>query len=76
MFNMKQCKPGDKLFTKHGLIVTYVVYNPLEHFPHQIEYPNGAYGSRTDEGYVYNNNRLEDDEDIIGFVEVKTDEVV
>jgi hypothetical protein len=43
MFDMKQCKPGDKLISTHDVIPTYV--GPNKHdmsdlYPHEVKYPN------------------------------------
>jgi hypothetical protein len=65
--DLRTCKPGDKLLTVHGNILTYV--GPNEHggdlYPHLIRYPHGGFGSRTDDGHVYINDRRTEDEDII-----------
>lgn len=72
MFNMKQCKPGDKLISCHGLILTYVGPSTSDRYPHKVKYPDeiyekNSYGTRTDEGYVFVVNRLPEDHDIVGF---------
>lgn len=59
MFNMKECRTGDKLLSKHGMILIYEEYLPLEYCPHIIRYPNKAKGSRTDEGYLYSSPAVE-----------------
>jgi hypothetical protein len=68
--DLRTCKPGQNLKTKHGLIVTYVgpSYGPTRSmYPHEIKYKNGGYGSRTDDGFVMANpeKRLEEDNDIV-----------
>lgn len=66
MINLNQCVPGQKLKSKHGMILTYVGRNNnWVDYPHDIKYPNGAPGTRTDEGYVAKINPLPEDEDII-----------
>lgn len=68
MVDLNTCKPGDKLKTKHGTILTYVKKLPeYDYYDHVIRYPNGALGTRINEGFVYKNpnKRLEIDEDII-----------
>jgi hypothetical protein len=67
--DLRDCKPGDKLLTKHGRILTYV--KPLDsndYMDHEIRYPNGGYGSRTHEGFVYRRKRLDTDEDIVEII--------
>ena len=76
MFDMKQCKPGDKLISCHGLILTYVGLNENDtsgNYPHRIQYPNdeiygsNSFGSRTDDGFVFKYKRMPEDHDIVGF---------
>lgn len=64
MVNLNNCKPGDKLRTVHGTILTYVGPSEWPRFPHRIMYPEGATGTRTDDGHVFCKNRLPEDEDI------------
>jgi hypothetical protein len=71
-FDMNQCKPGDKLISTHGVILTYVEKKEEPDFPHIVRYPEGeefkgSLGSRTEEGYVFDKRRLPEDHDIIGF---------
>lgn len=63
--DLRTCQPGDKLKTIHGIILTYVGPLPGTRYPHQIRYPDGGYGTRTDNGQVYINNRLPSDEDVV-----------
>jgi hypothetical protein len=63
--DLRNCKPGDKLLTKHGMVLTYVGVQNCGPFPHEIEYPNGGHGSRTDEGFTFRNMRRETDQDVI-----------
>lgn len=67
MFNMNQCKPGDKLISVHGMMLVYVGRIGSSEYPHKVMYPDGSFGTRNDEGYVYNTDRLPEDHDIIGF---------
>ena len=67
MFDMNQCKPGDKLISVHGMILEYVGHDGSCHYPHIVKYPNGSTGSRCDDGFVFYNKRLPEDENIIGF---------
>jgi hypothetical protein len=75
MFDMKQCKPGDKLISCHGLILTYVGpndYDSSNYYPHKVKYPeneiygNKSFGTRDDEGRV-SKNGIPEDHDIVGF---------
>lgn len=68
MIDLNDCKPGDKLKTKHGKIVTYIRKVEGAHYPHDVEYDNGATGSRTDDGHVFHHHRLSEDEDIIEII--------
>jgi hypothetical protein len=68
--NLNECVAGQKLRGKHGLILTYVGVNRSagnSRFPHEVKYPNGSHGTRTDDGFVYSNLacRMEIDEDIV-----------
>ena len=68
--NLNLCKPGDKLLTKHGLIVTYLGKDGTFSYPHLIKYPShapyfGSEGTRLDNGQVFEKNRLPEDEDIV-----------
>ena len=66
--DLRNCVPGQKLRSKHGLILTYV--KPLEagnYYDHEVEYPNGSFGTRIHDGHVCRNpeKRLEADHDIV-----------
>ena len=63
--DLRTCKAGDKLLSCHGVILTYVGYKQGAAYPHEVEYPDGGYGSRLDNGQVFGNNRLPTDEDIV-----------
>lgn len=70
MIDLRNCKPGDKLLSSHGLILTYV--RPLEnhYMDHEVQYPNtspyfGSIGTRTHDGYVMRKNRLDTDHNIV-----------
>lgn len=72
--DLRTCKPGDKLRSKHGLILTYVGPNPYgtaDVYPHHVKYPydktygSESYGTRTDDGFVMRTNRLDSDHDIV-----------
>ena len=65
MVDLRNCKEGDKLISKHGETLTYVEHRPEEYFPHRVEYANGSGGLRTDEGWVGKNIRHEADHEIV-----------
>lgn len=65
MVDLRTCKPGDKLRSTHGMILTYV--GPLpenDYMDHEVRYPNGSRGTRTHDGFVFRNKRLPVDHDI------------
>ena len=47
------------------MIFTYVRHTPGTYFPHEVRYPNGSLGTRTDEGYAFRRNRLPCDHNIV-----------
>lgn len=68
--DLRTCKPGDKLLSKHGMVLEYVEYDPTAVYPHIVAYPNeapymGSSGSRLDNGQVFAKNRMEEDQDIV-----------
>lgn len=67
--DLRTCKPGQKLKSKHGLILTYVAHETDSNYPwkHRVRYPDGGIGSRTDDGFVMNHpaSRLDADHDIV-----------
>lgn len=68
MVDLNTCKPGDRLKTVRGTILLYVDKLPENnYYDHLIQFPNGSFGTRTNEGFVMRNpgSRLETDEDII-----------
>lgn len=68
MFDMNQCKPGDKLVSCHGMIFKYIgIDESLTPYRHVVQYPNGSAGSRIDDGSVFVHKKLPTDHDIIGF---------
>ena len=69
-FDMNQCKEGDKLVSVHGMIFVYARKNGDGCiYPHQVIYPDGTYGSRMNDGFVFASpeKRMECDHDIVGF---------
>lgn len=66
--DLRKCVPGQKLKTKHGLIVTYVgPLEPQNYYDHKIKYPDGSFGTRIHDGHVFRNpnSRLPEDQDIV-----------
>ena len=74
MVDLRDCKPGDKLLSKHGLLLTYVKALPEEDYmDHVVKYPNispyfGSTGTRTHDGFVMRNKRLEEDHNIVEII--------
>jgi len=67
--DLRNCKKGDILISKHGLELTYV--KPLDkgaYMDHEVKYPNDSHGTRTHDGFVYRTNRLETDHDIVKII--------
>jgi hypothetical protein len=72
VFDMNQCKEGDLLESIHGVKLEYVGKNGTATFPHRVKYlyehfPDNSFGTRTEEGFVYDNKPLPEDHDIKGF---------
>ena len=71
MVDLRNCKPGDKLLSKQGLILEYVKALPEEdYYDHEVKYPDtapyfGSRGTRTHDGFVMRKSRLEEDNDIV-----------
>lgn len=64
MVDLNTCKPGDKLLSKHGEILTYVgKCDETNYYDHNVLYANGSPGTRMNDGFVYKNpdKRLECD---------------
>jgi hypothetical protein len=64
--DLRECVRGQKLLSKHGMILTYV--GPLaetDYYDHEVRYPDGARGTRTHDGLTYRFSRLETDHDIV-----------
>ncbi len=69
MVDLRECKAGDKLLSKHGWILEYVKPLPEGNYmDHEVKYPDGSNGSRTHDGFVYRKKRLETDHDIIQII--------
>jgi len=72
MIDLRNCKPGDKLRSSQGEILTYV--RPLpedDYYDHEVQYANGSKGTRIHDGHVYRNpsRRLPEDHDIVEIIE-------
>ena len=70
--DLSKCKPGDKLVSSHGWTLTYVRPLPMGNFyDHEVRYPDGSGGTRTNDGFVFRNNRIpETDHDIVEIIPV------
>lgn len=78
--DLRNCKAGDTLLSKHGAILEYVSPTPwngyryLDHVVKYIKDVNGksfgneCYGTRTHDGFVYRKKRLESDHDIVEII--------
>lgn len=69
--DLSTCQPGQKLVSKHGEILTFVGPNKYDGvrywYPYMIQYQNGSFGCRTQDGFVscFPDKRLETDHDIV-----------
>lgn len=63
--DLRDCKGGEELISKHGYRCIYVGINESEAFPHLILYPDGSNGTRNDAGKVFNKRPLPTDHDIV-----------
>ena len=73
--DLRTCKKGDKLISKHGNIFYYdapITTWSAGPYKHKIINPNqpDSYLSRTDSGHVFNNptKRMEEDHDIVQII--------
>ena len=69
MVDLRTCKPGDKLISKHGMELIYM--RPLPdgtYMDHEVKYPDGSLGTRTHDGFVFRKKRLDTDHDIVEIV--------
>jgi hypothetical protein len=87
MVDLRECSRGDILISKHGAILVYMypttkVSDYMDHWVEYIHIPPSegekpqsmGSGSRTHDGYVFRNNRLEEDHDIVKIVKKDTEE--
>jgi hypothetical protein len=71
--DLRTCKEGDVLISKHGERLTYV--GPLpenNYYDHEVRYANGSYGSRNNDGSTYRKNSLPEDHDIVEIIHKET----
>ena len=75
LIDLRTCTAGDKLLSRHGSILTYCGLSGNTKYPHEVEYPEGGYGSRTDDGFVMGNpdKRLGSDHDIVKILAKRRD---
>jgi hypothetical protein len=79
--DLRNCEQGDILISKHGAILEYLEPLPKEnYYDHSVKYlwldgelNEGQFGNgtRTDEGFVFRNNRLDTDHAIIAVIPAK-----
>ncbi len=62
--DLRTCKPGARLLSKHGMVLTYIGPIPGP-YPHEVRYPDGSRGTRTDDGFAYRVNPMPEDHDIV-----------
>lgn len=76
MVDLRDCEPGDKLLSKHGMVLTYVKPLPEEcYMDHEVRYPNiepwlGSTGTRTHDGLVFKSSRSPEDHDIVRIIKM------
>lgn len=66
--DLNTCIAGQKLRSKHGLILTYVRKLPAGSFyEHEVKYPDGSLGTRMSDGFVFKRPgaRMPEDHDIV-----------
>jgi hypothetical protein len=73
--DLSTCVEGQKLLSSQGMILTYL--RPLpnrDYYDHVVTYVDGGTGTRTNDGFVYRNNRMEKyDHDIVEILEMEGD---
>lgn len=63
--DLTKCVPGQKLLSKFGEIYIYKRKTENAVYPHEVTPPDGGYGSRTNEGWMFNKSVRLLDHDII-----------
>ena len=67
--DLRKCKPGDILISKHGMKLEYIKPLPEgDYMDHEVKYPDGSHGSRTHDGFVFRKKRMEGDHDIVEII--------
>lgn len=73
--DLRTCKKGDILISKHGLRLTYLHPEPEgSYYDHRVAYPDHLHigeGTRTHDGFVFRNARKEEDHDIVEIIHIK-----
>ena len=74
--DLNKCEKGDKLISSQGMELEYVSKTPYKEYwylDHVVKYPNGNYGTRTNDGFVFSKNRMPKiDHDIVKIIQKKT----
>lgn len=72
--DLRTCKKGDILISKHGLRLTYIEPLPEGHYyDHRVAYPKDSHlgeGTRTHDGFVFRKARREEDHDIVEIIHI------
>lgn len=70
--DLSTCNEDDLLITSRGGIVRYVkaLNSEIDYYDHEIMYSDGSRGTRTNDGHVMRNNRLETDANIVKIVRI------
>jgi hypothetical protein len=67
--DLSACEKGDILISRCGTVLRYSRALPENNsYDHEIIYPNGASGTRTNDGHVYCYNRNSEDGDIVRII--------
>lgn len=67
--DLNTCVAGQKLVSCHGLVLEYVGKTVSKKYPHKVKYPDGSFGTRSDDGQVFIENKLATDHDIAEILE-------
>ncbi len=65
--DLRKCVGGDRLLSCHNEILIYRGLSGIPEHPHRIEYADGGYGTRTNDGFVMWNpiKRLDTDHNVV-----------
>jgi hypothetical protein len=67
--DLSTCEKGDILISRNGTVLRYSCALPgNNHYNHEIIYPDGASGTRTNDGRFLYYNRRPEDEDIVRII--------